>query len=68
MKEKYKKPSIRVVTMKDFSGGLMNSSKYTISVDGKNQTGGGAKEENPDEIDAKKNFQIWDSWDNQDEQ
>lgn len=62
-KNSYVGPFIRLLTCSsDGNGILAASGKYNVSVDDKNVTDGRAKEENPDEIDAK-GHQSWGAWD-----
>lgn len=63
-KKSYVKPSIWLVTGSSKGNDLMAvSGKYGINVDGKEEASGkDAKEENPDEIDAKQ-YQSWGTWD-----
>lgn len=64
-KKIYARPSIRVVSLSCNGHGFMEASgRYNVTVDGqKENTGNGAQEANPDEIDAKKHHSFWDSWD-----
>ncbi len=62
-RQSYLKPTTTVLHL-DMSHALLAGSnelnKYGIKVDEKDETSGsGAKEENPDEIDANKNSGIW---------
>ena len=64
-KNLYVKPAIRVIALAYDGQGIMEASgKYNITVDGqKVNSGSGAMEENPDDIDAKQHHSAWDSWD-----
>lgn len=61
-RSKYITPSIRLVVCNDNYRQLMAASgKYGIDVDNEPIIDK-VKEENPDEIDAKKNSSTWDVW------
>ena len=64
-KNHYIKPAVSIVAVLYGDYSLMEASgKYNVTVDDKKEnTGGGAQEGNPDEIDAKKHYSSWDSWD-----
>jgi len=64
-KNVYVKPDVRIVALScDVQGFMAASGKYNVTVDGqKENTGSGAQEGNPDEIDAKQHHSAWDSWD-----